>query len=199
MVSAIDRAKRSFITLLKTLAATYCISLPLNRDSADQDVRSAFKKVSRKVHPDKGGSGADQTRLTAARDVWLDAIKEAAGKHGGKKDTANPEQGLATASREERRKKEAGFRVQSLGDLLTYQKFADLAVWSRFLVFVGTLLQTHGVKHWSATLETNADGTYHLHLMLQFYKLKEQAAQDFAFEVVCPNTRPNDLLGEGCL
>ena len=142
--------------MLKTLAATYCIILSLNRNSSDDDVRSAFKKVSRKVHPDKGGSGADQSLLTAARDVWLDAIKEAAGKHGGKKAKASPEHGLVTPSRREREKKEAGFRVQSLGVLLTYQKFVAASVWSRFLVFVGALLQKHGVKHWSATLETNA-------------------------------------------
>ena len=171
----------------------------MNRDSADDDVRPAFKKVSCKANPDKGGSGADQTRLTATRDVRLDAMKEAPGKHGGKKVAAIPEQGLVPASRQERRNQEVGFLVQSSGVLLTYQTFADLAVWSRFLVFVGKVLQTHGVKHWSATLETHADKTYHLHLMLQFYKLKEQASQDFAFEGVCPNARPNDLLGEGSL
>ena len=69
MVSAIDRAKRSFVALLKTLAATYGLTLVLNRDSADADVRSAFKKVSRKVHPDQGGSGADQTRMLSRRCV----------------------------------------------------------------------------------------------------------------------------------
>ena len=67
MASAINRAKHIFVALLKILAATYRITLSLNRDSSDDDVRAAFKKVSRKVHPDKGGSGADQTRLTVAR------------------------------------------------------------------------------------------------------------------------------------
>ena len=51
MASALDRAKRIFVALLKTLAATYGVALSLNRESSDDDVRSAFKKVSRKVHP----------------------------------------------------------------------------------------------------------------------------------------------------
>ena len=55
MVSAIDRAKRLLVNLLKTLAATYGVVLQLSRDSSDVDVRKAFKKVSRKAHPDQGG------------------------------------------------------------------------------------------------------------------------------------------------
>ena len=78
MVSAIDRAKRLLVSLLKTLAAAYGVALKLSRDSSDVDVRSAFKKVSRKAHPDKGGSIADQTALNSARDNWQDAVTQAA-------------------------------------------------------------------------------------------------------------------------
>ena len=60
MVSAIDRARRAFVTLLKTLAATYGVGLQLTRESSDADVRTAFRKVSAKVHPDHGGSVDDQ-------------------------------------------------------------------------------------------------------------------------------------------
>ena len=67
MASAINRARHILVALLKILAAIYRITSSLNRDSSDDDVRAAFKKVSRNVHPDKGGSGADQTRLTVAR------------------------------------------------------------------------------------------------------------------------------------
>ncbi len=73
MVSAIDRAKRALVTLLKALAASYGVVLQLARDSADRDVRSAYRKVSRKVHPDHGGSVADQTQLNAAHDAWQEA------------------------------------------------------------------------------------------------------------------------------
>ena len=63
---------------------------------------------------------------------------------------------------------------------------------------VEKLLETREVKNWSATLETNADKTYHLHLMLQFYRVKDRAVENFAFRGVSPNARSNDLLGEGC-
>ena len=46
-------------------------------------------------------------------------------------------------------------------------------------------------------METNRDGTYHLHLMLQFYKAQDRQAQTFAFSGVRPNAQTNDLLGEG--
>ena len=51
--------------------------------------------------------------------------------------------------------------------------------------------------HWCATMETNSDGTFHLHLMLQFHKAQERQAQTFAFAGRRPNGQPNDLLGEG--
>ena len=86
MVSAIDRANRLLVSLLKSLATTYCVVLQLSRDAADAELTSSFRKVSRKAHPDQGGKVADQTALNNARDAWQDAVKEVAGKHGaGKK------------------------------------------------------------------------------------------------------------------
>jgi len=201
MVSASDRAKRVLVSLLRTLAATYGVVLQLSRDSSDVDVRSAFKKVSRKAHPDQGGSVADQTALNTARDNWQDAVKEAAGKKSGARARTGSAHTAATtttvtATRPNQRQE---FRVCAVGVLLTYQKFPDLAVWSRFLAFVAALVKEQKVKFWCATLETNLDETYHLHLMLQFYTPKDGALADFAFEGVRPNARTNDLLGEGCL
>ena len=46
-------------------------------------------------------------------------------------------------------------------------------------------------------METNRDGTYHLHLMLQFYKSQDRQTQTFAFLGRRPNAQANDLLGEG--
>ena len=53
-----------------------------------------------------------------------------------------------------------------------------------------------GVRHWTATLETNKDGKHHLHLMVEFFKKVDRTAPYFAFEGRCPNARANDLLGE---
>ena len=41
-----------------------------------------------------------------------------------------------------------------------------------------------------------SDGTWHLHLMLQFYKAQDRYARSFTFEGMCPNGQANDLLGE---
>ena len=46
------------------------------------------------------------------------------------------------------------------------QKFSELDVWKRFLKFVRSQLFQWRVQHWCATLETNSDGTFHLHLAL---------------------------------
>ena len=54
MASAIDLAKRAFIKVLLHLAVTYAVKLSLSRDSPADAVSAAYRKVSLKVHPDKG-------------------------------------------------------------------------------------------------------------------------------------------------
>ena len=94
------------------------------------------------------------------------------------------------------------FRVRAQAVLLTSQgvdaaKEVALQCWARFVKFVKGNLRVWGVKYWTATLETNKDGTHHLHLMLDFYTGAERTARAFSFEGRCPNVSPNDLLGEG--
>ena len=50
MVTTVDRAKRTLVSLLKSLAAVYHVVLSLTRESTEQEVRSACRKLSRKVH-----------------------------------------------------------------------------------------------------------------------------------------------------
>ena len=81
MVSALDQAKRALVALLRTLAAAYACSVKVARDSADAEVRTAYRAVSRKVHPDRPtGSAADQKRLNAAHDKWQALLKAAPGR-----------------------------------------------------------------------------------------------------------------------
>ena len=75
MVSAIDAAKRVLVSLLKTLAAAYGLTIGLARESSDTDVRSAYRKLSRKTHPDRGGKAEDQVALNSAFSAWEDALK----------------------------------------------------------------------------------------------------------------------------
>jgi len=52
MVSALDQARRALVTLVRTLAAAYGVTIAsLSRNSPDKDLRAAYRKVSRKTHP----------------------------------------------------------------------------------------------------------------------------------------------------
>ena len=202
MPSALDTAKRHLVKLLKAAASTHGLQTKLNRDSTDKEVGKAFRTVSLRAHPDKCGNTVVYQSLTEAHDAWQKLVKDRAGV-GRPKESSEQERPKAsrscdlvlTCSRKE-------FRVQSKAVLCTYQSFpADfvlaLAVWNRFLAFVWSKVKTWGVKHWTATAETNEDGKHHLHLMLEFLQTVDRPSRDFAFEGVLPNARCNDLLGEG--
>ena len=202
MVSAVDLAKRALVSLVKTLSAIYGLSFSLTRDSLDAAVRTAYRKLSRKTHPDHGGNLEHQKALNAAHDAWEEAARNSKSKRGGgrQSNTTGPPAaaGLATVLPVwEQRRKQKEYRFQSVAVLLTYQKFADAGVWKRFVQFVREHVLQWKVWRWCATMETNSDGTYHTHLVFQFLQARNRTAQNFAFDGVCPNARPNDLLGEG--
>ena len=69
-VRAALAARRTLVKLLLSLASAYAIALVLTRESTDIVVEAAFKKVIRKVHPDKGGRNADAQKLNAAKEAW---------------------------------------------------------------------------------------------------------------------------------
>ena len=72
---------RALVGLMKTLAAAYGIMIPASQRAAtDEEVKKWYKKLIRRVHPDKGGcngdfgnymlrtkSGRAQSRKSAAR------------------------------------------------------------------------------------------------------------------------------------
>jgi hypothetical protein len=60
--SAVQAAKRALVVVLRSLAAVYSIMLEVNRDSPDDEVKKAFKRVAAKAHPDKGGATEDSRR-----------------------------------------------------------------------------------------------------------------------------------------
>ena len=70
MPSQRDVSKRALVTLLLLLSATYVVPISICRDSPDEVVLGACRKVVRKVNPDRGGLLADAQKLTAARDNW---------------------------------------------------------------------------------------------------------------------------------
>ena len=79
MPSPTDVAKRELVKLLKSLAVKYGVQLEVTRDSSDKEVVKAWRKVSLKTHPDKGGTAEDSARLNAANGVWQNLVKTSEG------------------------------------------------------------------------------------------------------------------------
>ena len=207
MPSERETRKRALVSLLRSLGQAYGCHVSISRESTDQEVRRAFRAVALKVHPDKpGGSNAEFQKLSAAHDAWADLVKS--GAQAGRPPKT---QGAAQAERDpkpaspvvlpEAKQAKKEFRINNQAVLLTYQGYpaardAALSTWARFLGFIRRSLRNWGVKHWKGTMETNQDGTHHLHLMLEFLQKKDCSARGFAFNGRCPNARANDLLGE---
>ena len=68
-LSALQRVKTTLVTLL-LFAHAYGLEMRLASESSDEDAQASFRKVARKVRPDKGRSAADTHQLNAARDRW---------------------------------------------------------------------------------------------------------------------------------
>ena len=68
MVGTLEKLKRALVVLIVSLARTYKCTVHVTRESSDEEVRSAYRKLSRHVHPDRpGGSTEDQKRLNGAQ------------------------------------------------------------------------------------------------------------------------------------
>ena len=79
MVSTLDAAKRVLVVLLRTLAATYNCAVGVTRDSSDAVIRKAYRTMSLKTHPDKGGAEEDQQNLNNAYQAWCEAARDKGG------------------------------------------------------------------------------------------------------------------------
>ena len=88
MVSATDLAKRNLVTLIKYLAGIYSVSADVKRDSGDDVLKAAYRTVSRKAHPDRGGKGEDQQKLNDAYEKWCLLAKGKTSKRGPRKGAA---------------------------------------------------------------------------------------------------------------
>ena len=206
MVSAVDRAKRALVALLRYLATAYGCVVDVTRDSDDAAVRRAYRLVSRRVHPDRGGNEEDQKKLNGAHDEWCQAQRDKGprGRPAPGADRPEPRNdpqatapsGLAAQAGGPLPR--AAFRIEGQAVLLTYQGITGgVLQWERFVAFARSHLKPWRGQYWTATLETNKDGTHHAHLMLQFFAKKDCSVNVFAFEGLRPNAQANDLLGGG--
>ena len=81
VVTQAQLARRALVKVLLSLASVYAVLLSVTRDSNDADVLAGYKKLIRKVHPDKGGRKEDCQRLQSAKDAW-DVAKQGAKQSG---------------------------------------------------------------------------------------------------------------------
>ena len=180
-VSKVGAATRAFVGVLLVLARSYKLLLEVNRESSEEQLVKAYRRLLLKTHPDKGGKAKDQTKLNLAKGAW----DEARGR-----EKAAPVEGRLVVARQE-------YRVSAAVVLLTYQGVVDLEQWHRFVAFARGSLKKWGAKKWSATLEACETDGLHTHLVLQFEEKVDKTARSFAFEGLTPNVRAGDYLGEG--
>ena len=176
MVSALDKAKRALVVLVRALALTYKCAVLVGRDSPDKDVEAAHRKLSRHLQPGQG-SAEDQQRLRAAHEAW-EAQRRGAPGRGGKRTKAPAVTGAQQREPQEQGGRQA-YRIASEAVLLTYQGVTGVDQWLRLNAFVRSSLTVWRVKYWCSTCEQNADGGYHAHIMVQFTQLRDCSVKNF--------------------
>ena len=180
-------AKRALVSLLLALAQEYGVCLTLKREDSDAFINAAYRKVVKRVHPDKGGRVADAQKLQAARERWMNA-----------KQPAKPQDevgaDLLPVHQQSKRKKD--FEIRGAAVLLTFYGFEE-SDWPQFLHFVKCKLSSWHAHHWCASMESCSSGVLHCHLMLQFMSATHRQVDDFCFRAFRPNASTTDLCGEG--
>ena len=112
VTSGAQLAKRALVKLLLSLAAAYGYQLPLNRDSADDDVKRAYRRTLLRVHPDKGGKASDTQCVQACKEAWDTACK-ASTKVGGRPSKRDSSSRALTRDIEPSRPDQKAFRRSS--------------------------------------------------------------------------------------
>ena len=138
--SAVQLAKRALLATMRAAAMRFGLTMSCNRDSADREVVTFFRKLALQAHPDRpGGSTEQQQRLNDARAAWDQARAESKPKGGRPKATAPCDKSGMSAGLTmpvvvpaEKNRKE--YRVNSTAAMLTYIGFEPgLLQWGRFL------------------------------------------------------------------
>ena len=130
VLSAVQIATRAFVKILLALAAQYQVSSKISRDSADKEILAAYRRVAKKVHPDKGGKKEDQQKLQDAKVEWEAAVATAS-KRGrqtqprAKKDDDAAEHALDVIVK-------GSCEVRAQGVMLTYHGLRDQDHWQEY-------------------------------------------------------------------
>ena len=203
VLSHVQAAKRAYVKVLRALSVKYDVASTLTREDSEQSLTAQFRKLARRVHPDKGGSLQDTKVLFTARDEW-NAAKATAGMNGRPKAPSPTSHtscdmapnAVAIDHTCERRGK--GYRIQSEGVNLTYMNVVDHAQWHRLVEFVKSNLRIWRVPKWCASLEKcTSSFRLHVHVYLQFAAKVDRTLHAFMFEGIRPNASTLDHCGEG--
>ena len=124
VLSAAQIAKRAFVRILLAFATQYQVSLSVSRDSADKEILTAYRRLVKKVHPDKGGKKEDQQKLQNAKVEWEGAAASA------RKGAGRPRQSHAKAEDAAAEgivdvEEKGTYQVHSQGVLLTYNGWSS--------------------------------------------------------------------------
>ena len=209
-MSVYQRAKRGFVQVLLKLASAYGLVASVNRDSEEDAIQAAYRRVVRHAHPDKGGTLADAQRLQVAKDEW-DAARKS-NQPRGRPRRQGPESPAAAPQASDGLFAPGGgvlanivpvpvpralvFSFQSTGVMFTYH-IHEHAQWDRFLTFIGAQLQAWEILHWCATMETTKRGGLHVHMYVQFRRSARRSRGSYVFEGIQPHVSTSDYCGEG--
>ena len=130
--SKLGVATRAFVVVLLALARSYNLVLSVGRDSSQDALLKAYRKVLLKVHPDKGGNKADVQTLQSTKEIW-DSARKGTSKAGRPEQQAQQEEQQGTGTLQKPRQQ---YRIRSTVVLLTYQGVENLEEWHRFVAFV---------------------------------------------------------------
>ena len=120
-MSELQRAKRALVAVMLSLGRAYGFILGVNRESADKDLTSAYRRLAKKVHPDKGDKAAEAKKLNPARDVWEEAKKKSQGSGGHNQAPCAEDPENSQSDQLMSHKQKLGYRIASVGVLMTYQ------------------------------------------------------------------------------
>ena len=126
-LSLIQRAKRALVSVLLKLAFDYGVAVDINRESDDRALLQCYRRVVKKVHPDKGGHKKTFQTLQVAKEAW-DTARQGARPAGN---PALVEGQLVLASAQSKQ-----YRVHAQAVLLTYSGKWSLQLWAAFVAWV---------------------------------------------------------------
>ena len=144
--SAVLRLKRAFVSVLLSLAVAYGVAPDINRDSDDDAILQAYRRVVKKVHPDKGGNKKKFQALQGAKEEW-DKARQAA-RPAGNPELSGGKLVPSNAALSARSAQSRQYRISAQAVLPTCCGKWSLPLWAAFVAWVRSQLAPWTVRSW---------------------------------------------------